>query len=61
MVYVRPSTFFSVDLVSPMSCSQNPPNHGALLGIKRHSTPRLAKSSVSAADVNNFCSSSAAA
>jgi len=61
VVWVRHSTFFSADLVSPMSCSQNAPNHGVHLGIKCHSTPRLARSSASIAYVNNYCSSSTTA
>jgi len=50
-----------VDFVRPISLSQNPPNHGARLGINFHSTPlcdRLSKISV---DENRCVSSSAAA
>ena len=61
VVYVLPKVFFSVDLVSPMRCSQKPPNHGACFGINLHSTPLQARVSDTSTDVNKFLSSSAAA
>jgi len=60
MVNALPRTFFKASLVIPISLSQNPPNQGALLGMNFHSTPVLAKASVSVVEENRVVSSSEA-
>ena len=56
-----PRTFFKVVFVRPIKRSQNPPNHGAFFGMKRHSTLFLLSVSFKIGDLNNSFSSSAAA
>ena len=55
-----PRTFFKTDFVNPISLSQKPPNQGARLGINFHSTPVLAKVSVSEGEENKAFNSAAA-
>ena len=54
-------TFFKVIFVRPIKRSPNPLNHGALFGMKRHSTLFLLSVSFKIGDLNNSFSSSAAA
>ena len=61
VIIALPSVFLIAFLVSPMRRSQNPPYHGALLGINCHSTPRLLRDSFSEGDWKSYFSSSAAA
>ena len=56
-----PSTFFIVVLVRPMSLSQKPPYHWALLGINCHLMPLEFKAPSSLGELNSCSKSFAAA
>ena len=60
VVNVLPN-IFKVSLVSPIRCYQNPPNHGARLGINFQSMPHLFSVSLRSVELNSFFNSSAAA
>ena len=56
-----PNVFLRACLVKPISLSQKPPYHGALLGMNCHVTPWYSRAYLREGNSNNCCSSSAAA
>jgi len=56
----RPKVFFKDTFTTPISLSQKPPYHGALLGMNFHTVPLCIKADFRVDDRNNALNSLAA-